>query len=325
MGDGETAEMGAAVGQHAVVETLPTGWTVSSIVCNHPSSSGNIGTATANFNVFNGNVVTCIFTNENLEAIDASLGTSLSTDGKVTTDIDNGSTDEGNGVGLQSNGKIIIAGTSNNDFAVTRYNSNGTLDTSFGASGIITTDIDTGNNSTDKGNGVAIQTDDKIVVAGRSDSLFALVRYNSNGTLDTNFGTGGIVTDDFSSLGSSFQAAGANAVTIQPDGKIIVVGSVSNSSQFNDFAIMRFESNGALDTSFGTGGKVTTPVKNQEEDRAYAVIVQTDSKIIVVGETKGSPGQFAVVASALRNEVATREKRAYPSDCGYALVFLKLL
>ena len=184
---------------------MPAGWTLSSILCNDTNSTGDVGTATATFNVTDGDTVTCIFTNRNGEAVDEDLDTTFGISGTVTTDFDSGSSDEGNGVAIQTDGKIVMAGTSNNDFALVRYTISGTLDTSFGAGGKVTTDIDDG--SSDEGNGVAIQTDGKIVVAGRSGSLFALVRYTTTGALDTSFGASGIVTADFASLGPSYQAA----------------------------------------------------------------------------------------------------------------------
>lgn len=295
--DGQMATTGVSAGQHSATETIPSGWTLSHIGCVDSNNSGDIGTATANFNVSSGDTATCIFTNTNHEAVIKDLDTTLGISGTVTTDIA-ATKDEGNGVAVQTDGKIVVAGTvadngvNDDDFAVARYSTTGVLDTSFGAGGKVTTNISTtiSGGSTDNGNGVAIQTDGKIVVAGRSDSLFALVRYNTDGTPDTGFGAGGIVTADFSSLGSSYKASSGNAVAIQPDGKIVVVGSVQNGSQYEDFGVMRFNTDGTLDTSFGTGGKMTTSVRVQEPDRAFAVAIQTDGKIIVVGETKS--GQF---------------------------------
>lgn len=129
-------------------------------------------------------------------AADGSLDATFDNDGWTTTDF--GSNDEGIAVALQSDGKIVVAGNSNNDFAVARYNSNGSLDTSFDSDGMLTTDLTGGN---DEAQAVAIQSDGKIVVAGRSYTGssydFAVVRYNSDGTLDTTFSDDGIVTTDF--------------------------------------------------------------------------------------------------------------------------------
>src|SRR6185369_1594957 len=103
---------------------------------------------------------------------------------------------------------------------------------------------------------IAVQPDGKLVAAGAAtingSSEFAVARYNSNGTLDVNFGTGGKVTTD---VGGRFESA--RAVALQGDGKIVVAGGTVI-GLFNDFALARYNSNGTLDTSFGTGGRVLT-------------------------------------------------------------------
>jgi uncharacterized delta-60 repeat protein len=150
--------------------------------------------------------------------------------GIVTTDIGS-SSNYANAVALQADGKIVVAGNAfanpsanTSDIAVLRYNTNGTLDTTgFGSpNGYVTTSI----GAFDNGFAVAVQTDNKIVVAGNADAgvgdRLALLRYNANGSLDSGFGTGGIVTRAPS--GPSI-IAGAFGVALQPsDGAIVVVG-----------------------------------------------------------------------------------------------------
>ncbi|MDE0921795.1 delta-60 repeat domain-containing protein, partial [Aurantimonas coralicida] len=138
-------------------------------------------------------------------------------DGIVTTDIA-GSVDIGYSMTVQADGGILIAGGTDNDFALVRYNADGSLDTSFGGGdGIVTTDIA---GSFDQGYSVTVQADGDILVAGRSGADFALVRYNADGSLDTGFGGGdGIVTTDIAGsvdIGYS--------VTVQADGDILVAG-----------------------------------------------------------------------------------------------------
>src|SRR6185436_17432864 len=111
-------------------------------------------------------------------------------DGKVATDFLNSSGDYANSVALQSDGKIVVAGGSDGNFALARYNSDGGLDSTFGADGKVTTDFGAGSS----GNLVTIQSDGKIVVTGTSNDNFAIARYNSNGNLDSTFGTFGIVS-----------------------------------------------------------------------------------------------------------------------------------
>ncbi|MCP4127705.1 MAG: hypothetical protein GY753_11655, partial [Gammaproteobacteria bacterium] len=141
--------------------------------------------------------------------------------------------------------------------------------------------------------GLIIQSDGKIVITGFSDNGsdddFAVARYLSDGTPDTGFGTGGIVTTP---IGSGDDAGGFGAV--QSDGKIVVGGYSYNGSD-NDFAVVRYNSDGLLDTSFGTGGKVTTPV-GSSNDSGYATRIQPDGKIVVTGESyNGSDYDIAVI------------------------------
>ena len=217
---------------------------------------------------------------------DGSLDTSFDTDGKVTTDIGTSTADSGSAVAIQSDGKIVVAGTSGSstDFAAVRYNTDGSLDTSFDTDGKVTTDI--GTSTTDSGSAVAIQSDGKIVAAGTSSNDFAVVRYTTTGALDTSFDTDGKVTTD---IGTSTTDTGSSAV-IQSDGKIVVVGD-----NYSDFAIVRYTTTGALDTTFDTDGKVTTDIGTSTSDAGTAVAIQGDSKIVVAGRSgAGGPPSFAV-------------------------------
>ena len=218
------------------------------------------------------------------------LDTSFGTGGKLVTDIGSRTNDFGYSVTVWAD-KILVAGESNGDFAVVRYNANGTLDTSFGTGGKLVTDI--GSGSFDRGYSVIMQGD-KIVVAGYSDSggsdNFAVVRYNTNGTLDNSFGTGGKLVP---AIGSGTNDVGQN-VTVQADGKIVVAGYSGNGSSAN-FAVVRYDANGSLDAGFGTGGKLATDIGNATEDQGNSVIMQGD-KIVVAGfSTSGGSNNFAVV------------------------------
>ena len=213
---------------------------------------------------------------------DGSLDTGFDTDGKVTTPVGS-AYDNAYSVAIQSDGKIVVAGTSyngsNNDFAVVRYNSDGTLDTGFDTDGKATTAFGSSN---DIGQSVAIQSDGKIVVAGHSNNGsnedFAVVRYNSDGSLDTGFGTGGKVT---TAVGSSNDYG--FSVAIQSNGKIVVAGYSSNGSN-EDFAVIRYNSDGSLDSGFGTGGIVTTDF-GSSYDYGFSVAMQSDGKIVVAGKS----------------------------------------
>jgi uncharacterized delta-60 repeat protein/LPXTG-motif cell wall-anchored protein len=232
--------------------------------------------------------------NENFAVVryntDGSLDTTFDTDGKATTDIGTSTRDKANAVVIQSDGKIIAAGTSNNDFAIARYTATGALDTTFDTDGKATTDI--GTSTTDTANAVAIQSDGKIIAAGTSNNDFAVARYTSTGALDTSLDTDGKATTD---IGTSTSDA-ANAVAIQSDGKIIAAGTSND-----DFAVARYTTTGALDTSFDTDGKVTTDIGTGTFDAGNAMAIQGDSKIVVAGRSSASgPPSFAVA----RYEVA---------------------
>src|SRR5262249_11238790 len=165
--------------------------------------------------------------------------------------------------GTANDGKVVAAGetdvmngngTATNAFAVVRYNPDGTLDSSFNRTGQVITSIGSAS-SNSVAYGVGIQGDGKVVAAGVSNGAFAVVRYNVNGSLDTSFGAKGIVLTNITK-GSTDEAL---AMALQRDGKIIA-GGITNpaKSSAENVALVRYNADGSLDTSFGTGGKVTT-------------------------------------------------------------------
>ncbi|MBI4336543.1 MAG: IPTL-CTERM sorting domain-containing protein [Chloroflexi bacterium] len=215
---------------------------------------------------------------------DGSLDLSFGTGGKVSTDL--GGDDRGHSIAIQGDGRIVVAGVSNTggtyDFALARYNADGTLDTSFGAGGKVATDF----GGDDGGYSVAVQGDGKIVVAGYSYTggtlNFALARYNASGSLDASFGTGGKVATDFG--GHDY----GRSVAIQGDGRIVVAG-YSNTGGTLNFALARYNASGSLDASFGTGGKVATDFGGYDYGRSVAI--QGDGRIVVAGAASSN---FAV-------------------------------
>lgn len=221
--------------------------------------------------------------------------------GKVTTDLQTSSFDDAWAVALQPDGKIVVAGMSNYDFALARYNSNGTLDSSFGTGGVVTTVVAPYSNASEA-HAVAVESNGKIVAAGFADMHapgdytdhdFALVRYQSNGTLDASFGSGGIVTTAVSSE-PIFKGDEANAVVLQPDGKIVLAGS--SDVQFpgdgagSIFALARYNVNGTLDTGFGTGGKVTTQM-SPLSSVVYGLALEADGKLVAGGRAADCAGE----------------------------------
>jgi uncharacterized delta-60 repeat protein len=219
-------------------------------------------------------------------AVAGDLDRTFGRDGKVTTDIIPG---WALGVTTQPDGRIVAVGTDdvtggNASFTVARYNVDGTLDSTFGGDGIVSTSFTP---RADWAFGVAIQGDGKLVVAGGANLFaanwkFALARYNRNGTLDSSFGLGGRVTTDFTAL-EDF----AHAVEIQADGKIVVSGTSaipSSSGSNRRFALARYNPNGTLDTAFGRDGKVATDFTPwQDEPGAGGLAIQSNGKMVLTG------------------------------------------
>jgi len=225
---------------------------------------------------------------------DGSLDTSFSSDGRRTTDFGLQS-DEGFAVLIQPDGKIVAAGwanipNNNQDFALVRYNANGSLDTNFGGDGRVTTDFD---GNSEIVHALAIQPDGKIVAVGESFSPvtqwdFALARYRPNGTLDPTFGGDGKVTTPIMSDSDT-----ANAVALQPDGKIVAAGEGYTGADY-EFALARYNANGSLDAGFDADGLLTT-VLGVSTARARGVIVQPDGKILAAGSAQGTSPEFGFV------------------------------
>ncbi|MEP7339870.1 MAG: putative Ig domain-containing protein, partial [Acidobacteriota bacterium] len=217
--------------------------------------------------------------------LDASFGNG----GVVSTPIFGSGTDIAYALALQADGKLIAAGSSRSStsieqFALVRYNANGTLDTGFGAGGKVTTNRSTGGVA----RAIVIRSDGKIIIGGTYNQSsccknFVLGYFNSNGSLDTSAGTGGFVETDFS------QDEAIQALVLQPDGKLVAIGH-SGSSITYFFALARYNSDGSLDTSFGTGGKVLTDISGGTIDQAYAAALQPDGKIVAAGYTSNNFG-----------------------------------
>ena len=211
---------------------------------------------------------------------DGTLDATFDGDGKVTTSI-LGADDIAAGLVIQPDGKIIVAGHSLNGlvyhFALVRYNSNGSLDTSFDGDGIVTTAFGLYDSFA---NAVVIQADGKIVAAGSSyngtNFDFAIVRYLSTGSLDAGFDGDGKLTTAV--LGDD---DAVNAVAIQTDNQIVAIGYASTGLA-NRFAAARYNSNGSLDTTFDTDGKIITSI-GSIDDGASDVVLQTDGKIVLAG------------------------------------------
>jgi uncharacterized delta-60 repeat protein len=227
---------------------------------------------------------------------DGSVDSGFGNDGLVVTDFSgSGNIDEAYALSIQSDGKIVAAGRSDAggsfDFALARYNTDGSLDSGFGNDGLVLTDF-SGFGSYDEAYALSIQSDGKIVAAGRSDaggsSNFALARYNTDGSLDSGFGNDGLVLTDFSGSGNIDEAY---ALSIQSDGKIVAAGASDAGGSF-DFALARYNADGSLDSGFGNDGLVLTDFSDSESiDDAFALSIQSDGKIVAAGHS-GAIGSF---------------------------------
>lgn len=205
-------------------------------------------------------------------------------------------------IAVQADNKIVETGWINNGtnwvFGTTRYNTTGSIDTTFGVGGTVLTQIGLGDSYP---SAVTVQPDGFIIVAGTTynapDYDFALVRYKSNGGLDTSFGTGGILITNTSPVYD-----GLSSIALQSDGKIVVTGFTHNETTGYVFLTIRYKPNGTQDNMFGSNGKVKTNIGNgttlgSNEDYANSVAIQPDGKIVVAGTTRngGTNRFFALV------------------------------
>ncbi len=248
-------------------------------------------------------------------------------DGLVTTNITSGFDDVGYASVIQTDGKIVVAGKSNsgsgNKFAVARYNENGSLDNTFGTSGYVTTSV---SSVGDEAWAVALQSDGKIVVAGYSVYAtwceYGVVRYNSDGSLDTSFDSDGIVTTSVN-VGTGWGYI--YAIAIQEDGKIIIAGSSPAANNQEDITLVRYNTNGSLDTTgFTPDGIVTASITGGEV--AQGIAVQEDGKI-VVGGYSSTDKEFLVLRfnSDGSPDTGFGSNGIFETSFGYGLVYANSL
>ena len=225
--------------------------------------------------------------------VNGSLDTSFDGDGRKITSLGGYSDFGASAVAIQSDGRIVVAGDrgigpgySPTDFALVRYDPDGSLDTTFSDDGIVTTSLNSyGENFTN----VAVQPDGKIVGVGHTPNYAAVIRYESDGDLDSTFDGDGVALTDVGPYDFF------SAVAVQPDGKVLAGG-------FNrEHVLVRYSATGALDTSFGGDGIVTTGFDNNgyPEGLPYggisSIAIQADGQIVTAGGW-GLDGEFSVFA-----------------------------
>ena len=220
---------------------------------------------------------------------DGSLDATFGNGGKVVTDFGQGLESYALALMIQPDGKIVIAGEGSYYFLVARYNSAGTLDTSFAGNGYAFANF---SSNWDGATDALLQPDGKIVLVGWSianspyDS-FAMARFNADGSFDQSFGDGGKVL--------MLDQGDLNAVVLQSDGKLVALGT-SNSFSDSAFQLLRFDVNGSLDSTFGSDGTVTTSFGGTAE--GSDLVLQADGKLLAGGLTSSDPyfqnGDFAL-------------------------------
>jgi uncharacterized delta-60 repeat protein len=188
-------------------------------------------------------------------------------------------------IALQADGKILVASGGISSGSLARYHTDGSLDKSFGISGQAATITPL--------NAIAVQSDGRIVGVGANTSRlslsgnatgFGLVRFNSNGSIDATFGAHGGVTTGFANAVNT----SAGAVRIQMNGEIVAAGSSGTSGTSSSFALARYLSTGKLDSTFGTGGLVTTSFGSNAVTGVASMVLQGDGKIVAAGTVSGS-------------------------------------
>lgn len=209
--------------------------------------------------------------------------------GVIITDL--GGSDSAYAVGIQADGKIVVAGSTSGDYGLVRYQSNGVVDSSFGTDGVVYTDI----GANDSVAGLAVLANGKIVVGGGNntgdDWNPQIVRYTTTGSLDGAFGQNGIVASQLEGVQYVHDMA------LQPDGRILLVGRQGN-QETADLLAIRYNANGTLDSTFGGAGDAPAGVLVRDlhggEDSARSVALLNNGRIVMAGGTYDGSYQIAV-------------------------------
>jgi len=229
---------------------------------------------------------------------DGSLDMTFGHGGKVTTSISRLSS--ASALVRQPDGRLIVAGTSgsndaNGKVALVRYNGDGSLDTSFGHAGKVTTAIGGGITLNAISAFLVRQPDGKLVAVSMgyrgAYSYFALVRYHSDGSLDTTFGHDGKVTTRINQLDYN-----PSALVLQPDGKLVAAAGTTSAQGRGGFVLVRYKPNGSLDRSFGRGGKVTA-TGTTDNDIYEGLVLLPHGELVAAGA-----GSYSALTLAAYNK-----------------------
>lgn len=206
--------------------------------------------------------------------------------------------DEAKAITIQPDGKILLAGfyslQTDKFFAVARLNADGTNDAGFGLNGQTFLSLSGSASPDEEARGIALQADGKIVVAGPTssgaDGDFGVARFNTDGSMDNSFSFDGQVVTAFGSARDW-----ANSVALQSDGRIVVAGYYTNTEGENHIALARYQTDGQLDSGFGSNGLVMTDITSGFSDRGRSVRIAPDGKILCGGFSGGSFNSFSIV------------------------------
>lgn len=235
--------------------------------------------------------------------MDGSLDNSFGTNGIAIAN--SGGTDVSASILIADDGKIYLAGDTDQNFSIAKFNANGTLDTSFGTNGWFMTTFDGSMSIIEQ---IAFQNDGKIVMGGFAINSvgtyqMAAARINADGTLDSSFGIGGKVTLNF-----GVEHDIAVAIALQTDGKIVLGGHTfirSNPRLAYDFAVVRLNTDGSFDTTYGNNGVATAQVVD-EANYTNGMIIQADDKVVLGGRTvKLTDYDFAMVRFDINGQLDT--------------------
>ena len=235
---------------------------------------------------------------------DGNLDTSFGTNGIVVHDNAAGgnASDEGYSITLDSNGNVYVTGYSSNgsnsDMVIWKYDSTGSLDSSFGTNGIVVHDSAAGGNHYDQGSSITLDSGGNIYVTGYSYNAtnqdMVIWKYDSTGSLDSSFGTNGIVVHHNAAGGNS--ADSGKSIVLDSNGNIYITGGSYNSSNNEDMVIWKYDSTGNLDTSFGTNGIVinNNAAGGNSNDSGESIVLDSRGNIYVAGYSVDNGKDMAI-------------------------------
>ena len=221
---------------------------------------------------------------------DGSLDTTFNNNGIKIYDA--GGNEVGRAITLDSHGRILITGTSrtgtNYNVITIRLNANGSFDNTFGVNGVVTFD-NKGND--DHGYSIITDSKDRVLIAGKTvsvnDTDVLVLRYNENGSLDTTFDGDGIATYD-----STLDTAVGESMTIDSQGRILITGNTADTNVSN-LIILRYNENGSLDNTFGSGGVVT--YDNGDNEYGFSITTDSQGRILVTGDSESTTADLIVL------------------------------